>query len=230
MTTITIHYHGGARELRGARTETLAIASPTPRLVDVRAALATITPALDPVLPRCRFARNGELAELDDAIAEGDEIDLLPPVAGGSGAPDAAVPLVALRDTPLSIDACYAAVAHPGAGGVVLFVGVVRDHAGGRPVTRLEYEAHGTLAEKELRRVLEGVAAENAGVRLATTHRVGSLEVGEIAIVIAASAPHRGEAFAAARAAIDRLKETVPIWKKEWDADGSSHWVNFGSG
>jgi molybdopterin synthase catalytic subunit/molybdopterin converting factor small subunit len=226
MTTLTVRYHGGARELRGLASERVEV--PDARTVDdVRAHIEAITPSLARVLPRCRFARNDDFTTLDAVIAEGDEIDVLPPVAGGSDGP---VRLAAIRATPLSLDECHAAVAHPGAGGIVMFTGIVRDHANGIEVARLEYEAHGTLAEKELYRVLESVADDCPGVRLATTHRVGSLEVGELAIVIAASAAHRGDAFIAARLAIDRLKETVPIWKKEWSTDGASHWVNFGSG
>lgn len=140
--------------------------------------------------------------------------------------------LVGIREEPLSIDECYAAVAHPAAGGVCVFVGVVRDHAPDargevRDVARLEYEAHATMAPKELRRVLEDVAAAHPGARLACTHRVGDLTIGDLAVVVVASAPHRAEAFAACRAAIDTLKERVPIWKREHGADGSTEWVNL---
>ncbi len=104
---------------------------------------------------------------------------------------------------------------HSGAGGICIFHGVVRDHADGKPVERLDYEAHESLAEKEMKRVLEGVVAEHAGVRIAAVHRVGRLDVGDAAVCVAASAPHRDAAFAACRKAIDRIKETVPLWKKE---------------
>jgi len=118
-------------------------------------------------------------------------------------------------------------VLHPGAGGVALFVGTVRDHADGKPVARLDYEAHPELAEKDAIRVLAKITEEMPGVRLAMTHRVGKLLVGDLAVVVAASSAHRADAFEACRLVIDRVKETVPIWKKEWGPDGEAHWVNL---
>ena len=110
-----------------------------------------------------------------------------------------------------------------------MFQGVVRDHADGKPVARLDYEAHESLAEKEIQRVLLKVAEEHPGVRIAAAHRVGQLAVGDIAVCVAVSGAHRDEAFAACRSAIDRIKETVPIWKKEWGPGGEAHWVNLES-
>ncbi len=131
-----------------------------------------------------------------------------------------------LRDTPLSIDECILAVSHPGAGAVATFVGVVRDHNEGRPVSLLEYEAYGPMAEAELARIEAELAAEIAGVRLFVTHRTGTLRVGDAAVVCAASAPHRGEAFRACRELIDRLKARLPIWKREHGPDGP-YWVGW---
>jgi molybdopterin synthase catalytic subunit len=103
----------------------------------------------------------------------------------------------------------------------------IRDHADGQRVSRLDYEAHESLAEKEMKRVLEGVVAEHTGVRIAAVHRVGTLGIGDVAVCVAASAAHRDDAFAACRKAIDRIKETVPLWKKEWGRDGDARWVNL---
>lgn len=224
-----VRYHAAARELAQRSEETL---QPTEALDEaaLRALLAERHPALAAHLPRMRFARNGDFAPKGARFEPGDEVDVLPPVAGGSPSDDDPVRLVAIRETPLSIDECYDAVAHPAAGGVALFVGVVRDHADGQSVEGLEYEAHATLAPKEARRVLEGVAAEIAGVRLAATHRVGPLRVGERAVVVAASAAHRDAAFRACRLTIDRFKETVPIWKREHFTDAEARWVNLESG
>jgi len=220
---VKVRYHAAARELAQCSEETL---TPAESLDDeaLRAMLAQRHPALAPHLPRMRFARNGDFAARGARFEAGDEVDVLPPVAGGSDDP---VRLVAIREAPLSIDECYDAVAHPGAGGIALFVGIVRDHADGRGVTGLEYEAHDTLAPKEARRVLEGVAAEVEGVRLAATHRIGPLRVGERAVVVAASAAHRDAAFRACRLTIDRFKETVPIWKREHFQDAEARWVNL---
>jgi molybdopterin synthase catalytic subunit len=109
-----------------------------------------------------------------------------------------------------------------------VFLGVVRDHAEQGAVSRLDYEAHNSLAHKEMLRILLAISGEYPGTRLSVQHRVGSLQIGDLAVVVAASAAHRAEAFAACRAAIDRIKESVPIWKKEWAPDGSALWVNLG--
>jgi molybdopterin synthase catalytic subunit len=127
---------------------------------------------------------------------------------------------------PLSVDRVLAAVQHPSAGGVAVFVGVVRDHNDGVAVTRLEYEAYGTMALAELRRIGDELVAAEPGVRVAAEHRVGSLVPGDLAVVCAASAAHRGEAFAVCRRLIDELKARVPIWKREWGPDGP-YWVGW---
>jgi len=133
--------------------------------------------------------------------------------------------LAELKDGPLSVDEVLNAVRDPAAGGIALFTGVVRDHDQGRGVARLSYSAHPSAAA-ELRRVAEKVAA-SFGVRaLAAVHRTGELDVGEIAVVVAVSCPHRAEAFDACRALIDELKATVPIWKHQEFGDGGSEWVN----
>ena len=134
--------------------------------------------------------------------------------------------LFRVLETPLSVEEATAAVSAPDVGGVDLFLGLVRDHNDGRRVTRLEYHAYVSMAEKEMQRIAQEIAAEIPGVRLAALHRIGSLAVGDLAVVCAAGAPHRGEAFRACRALIDRLKERVPIWKRELFEDGSA-WVGL---
>lgn len=127
---------------------------------------------------------------------------------------------------PLRVDDCIAAVRHPSAGGIDVFLGVVRDRSEGADVTLLEYEAYESMAEAELRRIAEELAREFPGVRVAAEHRVGALAVGDLAVVCAASAPHRDEAFRACRALIDRIKERVPVWKRE-HGPGGPVWVGF---
>lgn len=134
------------------------------------------------------------------------------------------VALVDVRDQPLSLDEVWQAVAAPAAGGVVLFVGTVREHDAGKAVRALGYSAHPS-ALAGLRAVAEAVAADYPAVRLAAVHRVGDLAVGDLAVVVAVSCPHRAEAFAAARRLIDDLKATVPIWKHQVFGDGSQEWV-----
>jgi len=132
--------------------------------------------------------------------------------------------LLALRDTPLDVQEVLAAVEDPGAGGVVSFTGVVRDSDGGRDVTELEYVAHPD-AVAALERVARAVARDLPVLGLAAVHRTGLLRVGELAVVVAASAPHRGEAFEGARRLIDDLKAQVPVWKRQVFAAGDEEWV-----
>lgn len=132
--------------------------------------------------------------------------------------------LLDCREEPLSADEALAAVADPSAGGTALFVGTVRDEDHGRAVIELTYTAHPS-ANTELRRVAEKVAADFPVRALAAVHRVGELAIGESAVIVAVACPHRAEAFAAARRLIDDLKDTVPIWKHQVFADGSTEWV-----
>jgi molybdopterin synthase catalytic subunit len=129
------------------------------------------------------------------------------------------------RTEPLSVDEVRSAVADPAAGAIALFVGTVRDHDHGRAVAELSYSAHPSGAE-QLRLVAEKVAARFPVRALAAVHRTGDLEIGDLAVVVAAAADHRDEAFAACRALIEDLKATVPVWKKQLFAEGESEWVN----
>ncbi|MFL6138558.1 MAG: molybdenum cofactor biosynthesis protein MoaE [Frankiaceae bacterium] len=138
--------------------------------------------------------------------------------------PAGPVRLLAIRDAPLSVDEVIAAVSDPGAGGVVVFVGAVRDEDEGRRVTSLDYAAHPGALDA-LRAVAERVAADHPACGVAAVHRVGSLAVGDLAVVVAVSCPHRAEAFEAARRLIDELKAQVPIWKHQAFADGTATWV-----
>jgi molybdenum cofactor biosynthesis protein MoaC len=149
--------------------------------------------------------------------------------SGGSAsgvAPPAPEAFVALRDGAPSLDEAIARVKHPGAGAVCAFLGIVRDHSEGRTVVKLEYEAYPAMAVAEMKRVAGEIASELPGVRLAVVHRTGSLVVGDVAVVCAASAPHRDEAYRACRALIDRVKARVPIWKREHGPDGA-WWVGW---
>lgn len=132
--------------------------------------------------------------------------------------------LLALRDTPISVEEVLAAVDDPAAGGVVSFTGLVRDNDGGRAVTELEYVAHPDAAVA-LEQVALAVLAEVDCVAVAAVHRTGVLAVGDVAVVVAASAGHRVEAFEAARRLIDDLKHTVPVWKRQVFTDGDQEWV-----
>ena len=135
-----------------------------------------------------------------------------------------AVRLVDLREDPLDVAEVVSALDDDASGGLTLFVGRVRDHDGGRDVTGLEYSAHPSAADR-LREVCERVAEEYDVQGLAAVHRVGSLAIGDIAVVVATTSAHRGDAFTASRALIDTLKAEVPIWKHQRFGDGSEEWV-----
>ena len=146
------------------------------------------------------------------------------------------VTLVEIRETPLSVDEVLASVSSPRAGGVCLFVGTVRDHDGpageargqtpDTTVAALDYSAHPQAAEAA-RALADRLAADGRSVRLAVVHRVGHLEVGDVAVVVGVSAEHRGEAFDVCRELIDEFKATIPIWKHQRFADGADEWVGL---
>jgi molybdopterin synthase catalytic subunit len=166
-----------------------------------------------------------EYVEPGHRLNPSDELCLFPPVSGGSG--DDVYRVVA---SPLSADAIAADVDDPGAGGIVVFSGVVRNETGGRPVKFLEYEAHAPMAEAKMREIGQALRARWTEVkRVAILHRIGRLEIGESSVLIAVSAAHRQQAFEACKYAIDTLKRTVPVWKKEHFEDGEV-WVGLQGG
>jgi molybdopterin synthase catalytic subunit/molybdopterin converting factor small subunit len=231
---VEVRYFAAARELASCESELVTLPAVEVSSADLLELLALRHPRLAPYLSRLRLAINDELRYDAPPVKAGDVVDVMPPVAGG--APSAATPWinldadrgrVALKTTPLSVDEAMAVVAHPSAGGIALFVGVVRNHAEGRAVDHLDYEAHDKLATRELAAVANEVLRSQAEVRVCAVHRVGSLSIGDLAVVVAASAPHRAEALAACRALIEKIKERVPIWKKEWGEDGNADWVNL---
>jgi len=220
---VTVLYFAVFKERLGRGEDTLELPDRN-TVQDAIAILADRHPAIAALRGKFRVAVNQEFVGDDHVLAEGDEVALIPPVAGGSDAPARHVRLL---DQPLSLDRVVAAVGGPGMGGVVTFTGAVRRHSRGVAVERLEYSAYDAMALREMTRLCDEIEAEIAGTRLAVEHRIGTLAIGDLAVVIAAAAPHRAEAFAACRAMIDRLKDRVPIWKKEIGEDGAE-WVGLG--
>ena len=165
------------------------------------------------------YAVNREYADRDQPLGDGDEIALIPPVSGGA---------FRLADEPLSLDAAVAEVADERAGAIVTFVGTTRVHSRGRTVLHLEYEAYADMAEAEMRRIADDLRGRYELCEIAIHHRTGRVGIGEPSVVIAVSAPHRQDALAACKDAIDTLKETVPVWKKEV-YEGGEEWIGRGS-
>lgn len=184
--------------------------------------LGTRHPVIADLSGRFQTAVNQAMEQKDTVLHDGDELALIPPVAGGADTRHARI-----VDEPPSMDRCAAQVMSADMGGLVTFTGVVRRQNRGQEIERLEYEAYRDMAEKVLAALCDEIESEIAGCRLAVEHRVGTLAVGDIAVAIAAAAPHRAEAFAACRAMIDRLKERVPIWKKEISTQGAE-WIGLG--
>ncbi|WP_324289933.1 molybdopterin converting factor subunit 1 [Pyxidicoccus sp. MSG2] len=217
---VTVLYFAAARERAGGAREALEV--PEGALVrDVLRLISERHPALAPLLPHLRVAVDQEFVGLEAPVRGGAEVALIPPVAGGSPG------LFSVVDRPLRLEEVVEAVGGEAFGGLVTFSGSVRNQTKGRRVLRLEYEAYAPMAEKKLAEIGAEAAAQWPGTRLAIVHRVGTLVPGELAVVIAAAAPHRKEAFRGCEHAIERLKQDVPIWKKEFFEDGDV-WVGLG--
>jgi MoaE-MoaD fusion protein len=214
---VTVLYFAVARERARMDRETIELPAGA-ALGDLRSVIAQHHASLSPLLSKMRMAVNQEFRD-EVALEDGDEIAVIPPVAGG-------IDVARVVNRPIDLNEVVDAVRGSGCGGVVTFTGAVRGESHGRKVLRLEYEAYVPMAEERLRRIGTEIESQS-GCRVAVLHRVGVLHVGETAVVIAVASPHRRAAFDACARVIDRLKEEVPIWKKEVFEDGSE-WVGMG--
>ncbi|MBI3098345.1 MAG: molybdenum cofactor biosynthesis protein MoaE [Planctomycetes bacterium] len=181
--------------------------------------VARAHPGLAERLAVVAVAVNQSIVPRTHPLGEGDEVALLPPVSGGAGSA-----ALHLTREPVSVDRLLCGVTDSRAGAIVLFLGVVRDHARDRSVSAIDYEAYAAMAENALSEIERLTSSQPGVCRAALVHRLGSLSVGEISVAIAVSAGHRAEGFDACRFAIERIKKDVPIWKKEHGADGVS-WI-----
>jgi molybdopterin synthase catalytic subunit len=184
----------------------------------VREAAVAARPGLAPIAAQLRVAVNHTFVDASARVAADDEVALLPPVSGGAGRH------ARITEERLELGRVVAAVSDDEHGAVATFAGVVRRTSEGRRVSRLDYEAYGPMAVRALQEILEELERRWPGVRLAAEHRTGELEIGELAVVVAAGAAHRREALSACAAAIDEIKARVPIWKREHTEEGG-RWV-----
>ncbi len=212
QTVIRVRVFAGLRERAGWSEKEL---EDVKRVADVWPALG-----LGDEPPGLLYAVNREYAEPDRELADGDEVAVIPPVSGGAS--------FRLSDEPLSLDAAAAEVADDRAGAIATFVGTTRIDSRGRTVRYLEYEAYPGMAEEVMERIAQDLRSKYELCDVAIHHRVGRVGIGETSVVIAVSAPHRQDALAACKEAIDTLKETVPLWKKEV-YEGGEEWIGRGS-
>jgi molybdopterin synthase catalytic subunit len=216
---VALHLFASVREAVGAREVRLELADGA-TIDDLKRRLAVEYPRLVPMLATTVFAIDDEYVPFEERLHDGAEIALIPPVSGGSG--DG---LFRVTHEAMNADDLVKLVRRDEAGAVALFYGDVRNHSEGRSVERLEYEAHESMALRKMREVAAETKQRFPDVcGIGVWHRIGTLEIGETSLLVAVSSPHRKDAFEACHWCVDRIKEVVPVWKKEHWSDGSA-WV-----
>jgi MoaE-MoaD fusion protein len=210
---VTVRLFAGLRERGGAAERELELPD------DARVADVWVELGLGDEPAGLLYAVNRSYVERDRPLDDGDEVALIPPVSGGA---------FRLTEEPIEVDAVIAEVADERAGAVATFLGTTRLHSRGRTVLHLEYEAYAGMAEQVMEEIAEKLKEKHELCEVAITHRVGRVGIGETSVAIAVSAPHRHAALAACQEAIDTLKETVPLWKKEV-YEGGEEWIGRGS-
>jgi molybdopterin synthase catalytic subunit len=217
---IVVRYFAGHREITGRAEETLELDAGA-TVGGLWELLVMRYPKLAPYGGKLLFAINQEFATAEQALGDGDEVGIIPPVSGG--APQ--TPAFHVTREPLDPAPLAALVSTADMGAVVTFAGVVRNNFGGRATARLEYEAYEEMATRVLAQI-GAQARERWGTgAIAVHHRIGTLEIGQTAVLVVVAAPHRRAAFEAAEWIMDRIKAVAPIWKKEIWADGAAEWV-----
>ncbi len=212
---VNVRYFAMIREIVGRSSERRAVAEGE-TIGGFFDGLVAEFPRLEQVKPVTLLMVNQAYVRADHILHDGDEVAFIPPVSGGSGA------RFRVQAEPLDARATEALVAHAGAGAITTFTGTVRDHGRGRQVTHLEYEAYAPAAEQMLEQIGDEIRDRWQLEHVAIVHRVGSLAIGESSVVISVASAHRDAAFEACRYAIERIKEIVPIWKKEHYKDGAT--------
>lgn len=213
---ITVHVFAGLREALGGAAVPVTV-GPDTTAARLKQALKEQYPQAAALLEASYIAVNHAYAAPEAPIREGDEVAVIPPVSGGEGRDS----LYEITREPLSVEEVTRKVIHPHHGAVLTFTGTTREFTHGKRTTRLEYEAYPEMALSTLRQIGDEIDRRWPGTRCAISHRLGPVGIGEISVVIAVSSPHRADCYDASRYAIERLKQIVPIWKKEIWEDGS---------
>lgn len=222
MMNIRVFYFARCRELAATDREDVVLEEGA-TLEDLTVAVTTKRPELARILPSIRMAVNQEFARSPCALSDGDEVAFIPPVSGGSPSPERFI----MSAQPIDVDAAVKLLrdAADDRGALATFAGTVRRRSAlGHTVSYLEYEAYAGMATKVMRRIEAEVRGRWPVLDLAIVHRTGRVEVGQVAVSIAVSAAHRAEALEACRYIIDRVKQDVPIWKKETGPEGEQWW------
>ena len=212
---VDVRYFAIIREIVGRSAERRE-APEGATVEDIFSQLVRENPRLERMRPVTMLMVNKAYVSHDHELHDGDELALIPPVSGGCQ------PRYCIQSEALDPRVTESLVAHPGAGAIATFIGTVRDHGRGRAVTHLEYEAYAPAAELTMAQIGDEIRERWGIDHVAIVHRVGSLPVGEASVVISVASAHRDAAFDACRYAIERIKEIVPIWKKEHYADGAA--------
>jgi molybdopterin converting factor subunit 1 len=222
---VRVLFFGILKDIVGRSEESLEV-EPDSTLASLFEAYSTRFETLRDKRSSILFARNREFATPETALADNDEVAFLPPVSGGCGAAICAPEghVFALTRDPIDTQELSRTLQRAEDGAVVIFEGVVRDNTNGSPVSYLEYECYEQMALQQIARIGGEIAARFQVGRIGMIHRLGRLEIGDASVVVIATAPHRKPAFEAALEGINRLKREVPIWKKEFFADGAV-WV-----
>ncbi len=219
MITIQVKFFGPAADYVGAGEAEYGLAEPA-TVASLAELIFARHPKMGEAKKSIRFAVNEEYADLETPLGDGDEVAVIPPVAGGA-------PLVELVSEPIDMGRLIDHVSDAACGGVVTFAGDVRaEGEAANKLLALEYSAYDRLALKKMGEIREQTLERFEVGEVAIVHRVGRLEIGQTSVAIAVGAGHRGAAFEACRFVIDTLKETVPIWKKEYWSGGETSWVD----
>jgi molybdopterin synthase catalytic subunit len=224
---LRVRFFARLREIVGQSEQTITLDDESATADDVFTEITRTYPQLADLRGHLRVAVDRDFVPWDHHVSDGAEVAFIPPVSGGTDSMGDPTGRIHVTKRPIDVEAVVRTVRRPSAGALVTFEGVVRDHTGDRDVEHLEYDCYVEMAFEQLEKTAVEATEKWPDVEVAVHHRWGRLEIGEVAVAIAVSSPHRADAFDSCRWMIDRLKEVVPIWKKEVSPDGSE-WVGMG--